>query len=236
MFKFKAFLAAGALAAALACQAGSEAAGKKLIVCVGDSTVASYKSGEKVGWGQVLGELLNGEVEISNLAASGRSSKTFINEGRWDSAIKKKPDFVLVQFGHNDNHGKAKPESTDAATDYKDYLRKYVDDVKASGGVPVLITPMHRRSFSSDGKTCSSELKPYADAMKEVAKEREAACVDLYSLSGALFERLGEEGCADLFASPSDRTHFSMKGAQAMAKLIVEELVRSKSPLAKFAK
>ena len=166
---------------------------------------------------------------------SGRSTKTFIQEGLWAKTLAEKPDFVLIQFGHNDSHAKGRPESTDAATDYRDLLRRYVDEARADGATPVLVTPMHRRSFAPDGKV-TQELLPYADAMKVVAKEKQVALVDLHGASGALFEQLGDAGSADLSCSATDRTHFSERGAKAMAELVLKGLVGVEPRLAALMK
>ncbi len=205
------------------------------IVILGDSTVCDYPPSSPVrGWGQYLADGFRAPVLVRNLAASGRSTRTFRQEGRLEKALAEKADFALIQFGHNDSHGKGRPESTDAETDFKDHLRAYVDAFLEAGTVPVLVTPMHRRTFR-DGKV-TTELKPYADAMKAVAAEKKVAVVDLYTRSGALFEQLGEEGSADLNCSPKDRTHFSEKGARAMAALVLEELKKLDSRLGKAIK
>jgi lysophospholipase L1-like esterase len=106
------------------------------IVIIGDSTVCDYpETSPSRGWGQFIQERFkDGDVKVINLAAAGRSTKTFIKEGRWQKALDSKPDYVLIQFGHNDSHGPEKPESTDAATDYKDYF-----------------TTLHRRSTCGRG-------------------------------------------------------------------------------------
>jgi len=126
------------------------------IVVVGDSTVASY--GRKAdgrlpiaGWGQLLGEAFCDAVSVSNHAAGGRSSSSFVWEGRWAKAIAEKPDYVLIQFGHNDCPGKG-IRYNDPATTYRDYLRRYVRYSRAAGAKPVLVTPMARRTFDDRGK------------------------------------------------------------------------------------
>jgi lysophospholipase L1-like esterase len=204
----------------------AESLGKKQtlrIVILGDSTVCDYPPQSAVrGWGQYLGEEFKEPVKVRNLAASGRSTKTFIKEGRLTKALAERGDFALIQFGHNDSHAKGRPESTDAATNYKEYLRTYVDAFVQAGTVPILVTPMHRRTFK-DGKL-TAELKPYAQAMQAVAAEKGVAVVDLYTRSGELFEQLGEVGSADFNSSANDRTHFSEKGARALARLVRDEL------------
>lgn len=203
---------------------GAETAREVRIAVIGDSTMCEYPAGSNIrGWGHFLAPAFQEHVRIINLAKSGRSTKTFFHEGLLGKTLAQKPDFVLIQFGHNDSHGKDRPESTDAATDYRDFLRRYVDEAHAAGATPVLVTPMHRRSFDAEGKV-TQELLPYADAMKIVAKEKLVGLVDLHAASGALFEKLGDVGSADLSCSATDRTHFSEKGAKAMAELVLKSL------------
>lgn len=192
------------------------------IVVIGDSTAASYPNPPKdrpdlTGWGQVIGDYFDSRVEVLNHARSGRSSKSFQKEGLWTKALTTKPDFVLIQFGHNDCPGKG-DRSTDPESDFRDYLRKYINDAGSIGAVPILVTPMTRRRFR-DGRV-QTILRPYAEAMLTTGKEEDVAVIDLHAASVELFNRLGDEGSADLSPSESDRTHFSRKGAHAMAQLI----------------
>jgi lysophospholipase L1-like esterase len=194
------------------------------MVIIGDSTVCNWPASDALhreGWGMRIQEYFKSDLTVSNLAASGRSTKTFIQEGRWDQALKLKPDVVLIQFGHNDSHASTQPEATDAATAYRDFLRRYIDDTWAVGGVPVLITPMCRR-------TPTDNLEPYADAMKAVAAEKKVALIDLHASSAKLYAQLGTNGVVELAAHLAngeiDQTHFNAKGAQAMAKLVMDEL------------
>lgn len=200
------------------------------IVILGDSTVSTYPASSNIrGWGQIIGKGFKEGVTIVNGAASGRSTKTFIAEGRLQKMLAEKAQFALIQFGHNDSHKKGNPESTDAATDFKDNLRTYVEAFRKAGTEPILVTPMHRRTFK-DGKL-TTELQPYADAMKAVGLEKKVAVVDLYTASGQLFESLGDAGSADLSCAPKDRTHFSEKGAQAMANLVLKGLKKASPAL-----
>ncbi len=211
-----------AASAILAAEASAKAAIK--IAIIGDSTVCDYPETSNIrGWGQFVAPYFEDSVTITNLAASGRSTKTFIKEGRWTRTLQAKPDYILIQFGHNDSHEKTKPEATDADTDYKEYLRQYITEARQAGATPILITPMHRRTFSKDG-TMTQELLPYANAMKAVAKEKQVPLVDLQTSSGVLFEKLGDAASTDLNCELKDRTHFSPKGAKAIAELVVKEL------------
>jgi lysophospholipase L1-like esterase len=202
------------------------------IVIIGDSTVCDYPAKHtNRGWGQYIEERFQPEaVKVANLAAAGRSTKTFIQEGRWKKALEKKPDYVLIQFGHNDSHTPDKPEATAAATDYKDNLRRYIEESRAIGATPILVTPMVRRTFSAEGKITEGQLPPnrnlgsYANAMKEVASEKKVPVIDLYTSSKALAEKLGPQGSLAMAAKKGDNTHFNEKGARAMADLIMKVL------------
>jgi lysophospholipase L1-like esterase len=207
------------------------------IVVLGDSTVQTYAEGSQLaGWGQVIQNYFNKDVGVHNHAISGRSSKTFIEQGYLDAALADKATFALIQFGHNDSHGKAKPESTDAKTDFKDYLREYINKFNKAGTTVILITPMCRMTFRADG-TLRDNLKPYADAMQEVAEEQQCLLIDLHSASKKLFTELGEAGCKKLQTGrKKDRTHFGPKGADAMAKLIIKELKKTNSLLVEYIK
>jgi len=220
---FRRFFAFAALLV-FAAQAVGQVAPLRIVV-VGDSTVCEYPAARPDrGWGQFVQERFrNGAVAVINLAAAGRSTKTFIQEGRWKKALAEKPDYVLIQFGHNDSHAPEKPEATDASTDYKENLRLYVDQSRAIGATPILVTPMVRRIFAADGKL-QDELQRYADAMKEIGVEKKAPVIDLHASSKELVERLGPETSAEMANKNGDATHFNEAGARAMADLVMKEI------------
>jgi lysophospholipase L1-like esterase len=202
------------------------------MVIIGDSTVSDYPAKHaNRGWGMYIEEhFKSGTVIVTNLAKPGRSTKTFIQEGRWKAALGEKPDYVLIQFGHNDSHDPKNPEATDAATDYKDNLRRYIDESRAIGATPILVTPMVRRNFDAEGKIAnepppSRHLGSYADAMKEVAREKKVPVIDLYTSSKVLAEKLGPQASATMANKKGDNTHFNEKGARAMADLVMKELL-----------
>jgi len=196
------------------------------IAIVGDSTVCDYPDNSLLrGWGQMLRESAAPGVIYLNEAQGGKSSKTFPAD-RWQKILAAKPDFVLIQFGHNDGHAADQPESTDAATDYKENLRRYVNEARAASITPVLVTPPHRRQFDSGGVT--KELAAYAEAMKAVAAELTVPLIDLYARSGKWLNSLGEQGSASFTVNrgsnpaADDRSHFTKDGASALAKFVVE--------------
>lgn len=202
------------------------------VFLVGDSTVASWPATDpKRGWGQEIDHYFGKQVRFVNHALPGRSTKTFITEGRWTAvlAVLAAGDHVLIQFGHNDSHAPANVESTHANGDYKTYLQQYIGDTRAKGAIPVLVTPMYRRSFVN-GTLVSyypipgeNDLAPYAVAMKEVAAANDVPCIDLYTTSGSYMQMLGDEACKALLA-PNDPTHWNELGAFAMASLVSEGL------------
>jgi len=188
------------------------------IAITGDSTVADYPltTGQR-GWGQYIQGYFKDNVQVFNLAKNGRSTRTFLNEGLWAKALALKPDFILIQFGHNDSHDPKLPEATSAGTEYPNYLRQFVDEARAAGAIPILITPVQRR-------TKVDTLIPYAEAMRKVADEKHVPLIDLHASSGKLYRELGEAGAAELAANSTDSTHFNEKGARAIAALVMKEL------------
>lgn len=210
--------------AVLADAAEEPKSAKVRIVLAGDSTVT-----DTAGWGQAFAALLKPGAECINLARGGQSSKSFYDKGNWKQALAKKPDYILIQFGHNDQPGKGPERETDPATTYRDYLRKYIDEAREAGAKPVLVTSMVRRIFTPEGKI-ESNLAPYAEAMQAVAAEKQVPVVDLHRRSLELVERLGPEKSRSFgpphptLAGQIDGTHLSAEGAQAMAPLVAAEL------------
>ena len=202
------------------------------IFIIGDSTVKN--SGAIYGWGQTLHHYLKQGVTIVNHANPGESSKTFISENRWAATIAgvEAQDYVLIQFGHNDSHHPDNFESTDANDDYKVNLQQFIDDTRAKGATPVMVTPMHRRSFDAagnllsyapDGNGYAMDLAPYAAATKQVATANAVPCIDLFTASGTYMGMLGDEACKKLLA-PGDITHWNELGACAMASMVAAGL------------
>ncbi|RRJ95860.1 rhamnogalacturonan acetylesterase [Opitutaceae bacterium TAV4] len=197
------------------------------LALIGDSTVCDYKPTSPMrGWGQLLHEFLPKDTQITNAARGGLSTKTFPPD-RWQGVLAAKPDYVLIQFGHNDSHAKDKPESTAAATDYRDNLRRFVREARVAGVTPILVTPVHRRLYKNGHPT--NELGRYADAMKAVATELDVKLIDLHATSGTLFDRLGEDGTESYTVNKldnadrpglGDRTHFTETGAREIARLV----------------
>ena len=204
---------------------GSSAEFKPIgITIIGDSTVSTYHPRFiKAGWGQMLPHHFVDCVYFRNEAVGGMSSKSFIQDGSWKAALPYLPDYVLIQFGHNDCLGRGE-KTTDPNSDFMDYIRKYVDDSREIDAKPILITPMARRIFGPDGKISAEELSGYAAAMKRVAQEKDVAAIDLHTKSVEFYNRLGEEATSFMTFSQTDRSHFTAEGAKTMAKLIAQDI------------
>lgn len=224
-----------------------------LVVLVGDSTMAPGS-----GWGDAFGERLVDDVESKNLAKGGRSSKSFRDEGRWDEVLELEPDWVLLQFGHNDEPGKGAALETDAKTTFRENLKRYVEEIRALGGEVVLLTPMVRRNFGPDGRIDPDQLEPYwnaslgkripdhmadyAKATREVAIELNVSLIDLHIKSIELANEWGAERAAVLGPeSPNparpDNTHLSPQGGVVIADLIAQAIrleVQQFAPLVSF--
>ena len=167
-------------------------------ILVGDSTVAPRN-----GWGDGFCADLIPEVTCLNLAKNGRSSSSYRAEGSWDKVmelLKGNSDFfatyVLIQFGHNDQPGKP-GRSTDLTTEFPVNMRHYVDEVRAAGGKPILVTPLTRRIFK-DGKV-NDDLEPWAAATRKAAALARVPVLDLHTESLALVEKMGAVG-SNVFA------------------------------------
>jgi lysophospholipase L1-like esterase len=165
------------------------AEGATRIVLVGDSTV-----NDQGGWGPGFRLSFGPDVQVTNLALNGRSSKSFRNEGAWAPALAAKPDYILIQFGHNDGPGKGPERETDPATTYRANLVRYIDEARAAGAKPVLVTSITRRVFDADGRLKTDSLAPYIEAVRAVARETNVPLMDLYALTRVEAEKLGPIG------------------------------------------
>ena len=199
---------------------------KVKIALAGDSTMT-----DKAGWGVGFAALLTDDVELSNLSRGGRSSRTFIQEGRWKALLESKPDYVLIQFGHNDQPGK--PErSTDLATEFPVFMKQYVTDARAAGIVPILITPLVRREFKTDPHHIESSLSPWADAVRKIAADEHVPLIELHDRSKAVCEALGADACVALLSNAKpdgagfDGTHLTPAGSLLIGAIVADELKR----------
>jgi pectinesterase len=220
------------LAAALAAGADTpttKPAPNVRIVLAGDSTVT-----EKAGWGLGFAALLRDDVQLLNHARGGRSSRTFREEGSWEKVLATKADYVLIQFGHNDEPGTNR--STDRETEFPKFMRQYVEEARAAGIKPILVTPLVRRQFKDDGKIQSS-LAGHAEIVRTIAKELNVPLVELHDRSLAVCNALGRDACTALLSTEKptggyDGTHLTPAGAMLMGAIVAGELKRAAPELA----
>lgn len=195
------------------------------IVLVGDSTVT-----DNAGWGLGFRQFLGDDVNLTNTARGGRSSMSFIKEGRWDEALALKGDYYIIQFGHNDEPGK--PGRSTTLEEYRGYMNRYVDEARAAGATPVLVTSLVRRQFKTadNPHKITSSLQVRAEIVREIAREKNVPLIELHDRSLELCEKLGREGC--LVFSPKkeddkyDGTHLNAEGYVLFGRLVAEELRR----------
>lgn len=195
------------------------------IALAGDSTV-----NDEGGWGIGFRASFGPDVEVINLARNGRSTKSFRDEGAWAKVLEAKPSWVLIQFGHNDVPGKGPDRETDAATTYRENLARFIDEARAIGAKPVLVTSIVRRNFDPDGKIKRDSLVPYVAAVRIVAKEKDVPVIDLYTLTLDQAEKLGPKGAEVLHAKAADgkpdTTHLSAFGQQTIGVMAAHEFAK----------
>ena len=203
------------------------------IILVGDSTV-----NDGGGWGSGFKQFITDDVECINTAMNGRSSMSFMKEGRWTNALALKGDYYIIQFGHNNEPGKP-GRSTDMPTFASD-LSRYVDDARAVGATPVLVTPLSRRQWEKGSTSkIKSSLAPYAAAVRKIAAEKKIPLIELHDRSQKLCESLGREKCWEFSpvktvngTNSFDGTHLMGSGHVLFARIVVEELRRAVPALA----
>ncbi|MDO4628285.1 MAG: rhamnogalacturonan acetylesterase [Planctomycetia bacterium] len=217
------------------------------IFAAGDSTAALYseRHAPMKGWVQCLPEFVKDGVTVEDRAAGGRSTVSFRKEGRWDKILAdlKPGDFVLIQFGHNDQK-KNRPEIyAEAQTDFRKNLAEFVREVRAKGGNPILLTSVTRRVWDSEGNLTFS-LADYPECTRLTARETETSLVDLNALTRKWVEEAGVEASARFYMNlepgeepnyPNgnrDNSHFHERGARAVAEMFVKEVKRQELPIA----
>lgn len=217
--------------AAAVFRVGAQAPAAIRIVLVGDSTVA-----EDSGWGPGLRQLAADGVDVVNMAANGRSSRSYIDEGLWAQALAKRGQYYVVQFGHNDEPGKGPERETDPKTTYRAFMARYVDEARGIGATPILVTSLVRRIYNPDG-TIRTTQTPYVEAVRALAAEKHAPLIDLFAISLADAENAGDDVWADL--SPRDdkgqvdRTHLNAKGSAVVGRMVAEALRQAVPELSK---
>ncbi|MCD8103384.1 MAG: rhamnogalacturonan acetylesterase [Alistipes sp.] len=219
---------------ALTAAADGDLDGKIRVLLAGDSTVqdADHERTPDWGWGQVLPRFFDDGVEVLNIAGAGRSTRTFIEEGRWDSLLSmtRAGDYVFIQFGHNDPKEGNKYASP---ADYRRNLELFVDEVRERGANPVLVTPVTRRRFDDEGNVPFTH-GVYPGVVRDVAEAKQVPLADLKTKSRRILMEHGVEDSKRIYLhlapgeNPirpdglADDTHFSEYGAMLMAGVIAD--------------
>jgi len=205
------------------------------VYLIGDSTMAEKAADERpeTGWGTPFARRFDDSVAVENHARNGRSTRTFLEEGRWEPVVRRveEDDYVFVQFGHNDEVPSKEQYTTEKQ--FVANLRTFVGDTREQGGNPVLLTPIARRHFDAEGEPEDTH-RVYAELTRSVARTRDVPLVDADARSRSLLCELGPEDSKSLYnhLSPGDHsnypdgvaddTHFSEDGARRMAELVLE--------------
>ena len=221
----------------------AQVGGAPRVHLAGDSTMADKPTeppNPEHGWGQLLPKFFKDPAMIVNHAANGRSTRSFITEGRWQKLVDalRPGDWVIIQFAHNDE--KIFPN---ARGEFQDNLRRFVADVRAKQANPILATPCARRSFDETGRLADTH-GDYPDAVRAVAAATKVPLLEMNLLTMDLEAGHGPEGSKRLHLWISagvyqrqpvgyqDDTHYSAYGAERVAALAVQEIIRLRLPLA----
>ena len=214
------------------------------VFLAGNSTVVDQDKEPWAAWGQMTPSFFQAKkIAIANYAESGEALNTFRSAKRLEKilSLMKKGDYLFIEFGHNDM--KQKGEGIGAFTSYKKEFLRYIADVKAKGGIPVVVTSMHRRSFDSTGHIINT-LGDYPEAARQAARETHTALIDLNAMSKTLYEAWGPVASLKAFVhypantfpgqdkKLEDNTHFNTYGAWQIAKCIVKGIKEAKLGIA----
>ncbi|MFC0211539.1 rhamnogalacturonan acetylesterase [Paenibacillus chartarius] len=213
---------------------------RQTIYLAGDSTMANYPPDKypMQGWGNKLHLFVPESVRIVNKAANGRSSKSFIDEGRLAEIVDliKPGDCLFIQFGHNDSKEDAGRHTSPWST-YPLYLKQYIDGAREKGACPVLISPICRRHFDADGLLIDTH-GDYPRSMEALAVRENVPFIDLCGRSAVAFKEMGEAKSKEWLTwlepgehpnypeGVQDNTHLNEQGAEAAARMVADAIAR----------
>ena len=203
--------------------------GKIVLGLAGDSTV-TYSQGYGAGFRACLDQ----QLQVINRSRGGRTTTSFRADGRWDDILKIRPDYVMIQFGHNDGRDLAL---------YAKNLARFVDEARAAGIKPILVTPVSRRYWQDDG-TIKDDLLEKVAVMQKLAAEKKVPLMELHERAVDLYRQVGRK-VSETWGLPKpdpkdpkttllDKTHFNAEGSRAMGKVVAAELKRAVPALAPY--
>ena len=198
-------------------------------------SIKSVKAYPETGWGMPFVYFFDSTVVVDNRAMNGRSTGSFLAENRWQPVADslEEGDYVLIQFGHNDEVETKKTYTT--PEEFSANLKRYVTETRTKKAHPVLITPVARRRFDEAGKIAGTHDQ-YSEIVRSVAKELQVPLIDLDKKSQALLQELGVEQSRLMFnwlapgehpnypEGNEDNTHFNELGARKIAELVLAEI------------
>jgi len=206
---------------------------------IGDSTQTDH-----AGYGRGFCANLTGKVDCVNMAHGGASTRTYRELGLWDRALETKPDFMVIQFGHNDQVTGKEPVGRQVALpQYAENLKRFVTEARAAGITPVLVTPLSRRNFDSDGKV-RADLAEYCEAMRGVAQEMKVPLIDLQGESIAYLDKIGEVEGTRLGITKKDtdgktipdKTHLNWQGSYIFGRMVAVDLGKAAPRMKKYVR
>jgi lysophospholipase L1-like esterase len=203
--------------------------GKILLCLAGDSTV-TYSQGYGAGFRACLDQ----QLQVINRSRGGRTTTSFRADGRWDDILRLKPDYVMIQFGHNDSRD---------LTLYEKNLARFVDEARAAGITPILVTPVSRRYWQDDG-TIKDDLIEKVGVMRKLATAKNVPLMELHERAVDLYLQVGRK-VSETWGLPKpdpkdpkvtllDKTHFNAEGSRAMGHVVAAELKRAVPALAPY--
>ena len=204
------------------------------VYLAGDSTVTDQDAEPGASWGQMLPRFFKPDIAVANHAKSGATMKSFLTELRFDKVLSQmKPgDWLVIQFGHNDQKKQWPQTYVDAATTYRSYLRTYIAEARLRGATPILITSTERRNFDSSGRIVPSH-GPYPEAVRAVAREENVPLIDLNAMTIKFYEALGPDRSPLAFSDGGkDKTHHNNYGAYEIARMVAAGIAASEPKLA----
>ena len=206
------------------------------IIYLGDSTVTynHIATWPQTGLSQGLLLYLKDDVFVRSFAINGRSTKSFIDQGRFDQADAyiQDGDFVFIQFGHNDEKMSDPLRYTEPFTTYEDNLIRFASMAKSHGAYPVIISPIARRLFDSHGRFLPGSHGDYPKAAREAAERAGCPFIDMTSVTEEYLTQLGDFASRPLYVYPKDNSHLQMQGAVVMAGFLADGLERLGAPYA----
>ena len=204
------------------------------IYYIGDSTVQFNKidTYPQTGMSQVLSLFTAEGVTVHPHGKNGRSTKSFLAEGRFEPVKNalSAGDFLLIQFGHNDEKIQDPSRYTHPFGEYQDNLRYFIEEARKREAYPVLITPIARRLFDESGVFCPGSHGDYPEAVRQLGDQENVPVVDLTSLTESFLAELGDEASKPLFVWPVDNTHLKPDGAIKMVSILCSQLQKFGKP------